>query len=217
MYTICTKSFSNSGCKICTCVCLCCPRWMIIEYLRNIRNHWRTYFMKSRMIETIFPLIIQVTVRPIKAITLGDVHPSATRWSKPGFFCENKQSSLYQTKVRRTCRIAATFFWLILKISLMSRDTVLCEGVTHCELRSRKMSRSSGSSTMTKGRLRRATHKASFMRCLAGVYLDPCENLCIVRASSESAGTHFCTCRVRLLVLSSWRILVILIDGRLVK
>ena len=45
----------------------------------------QAYFTKSRISDLITPSEAQWTVNPINEMTLGDVHPSAHRWSFPGY------------------------------------------------------------------------------------------------------------------------------------
>ena len=180
-----------------------------------------SHLTKSSIVDWIRPSpVAQWTVRPINEMTLGDVQPSAHRWSFPGYaYVVVYVRSEYELHIQlRTLRISETLTRLILNISCTSHDTVTREGTSTLLLRSVKISMSSSSSTIVKGRWRRATQSAIFIRNFCGVYVEPCANAVIVlQPGASTPRSHALAWRTKLLVLSSCRTRVTLIDGDLVR
>jgi len=77
------------------------------------------------------------------------------------------------------------------------------------------MSTNSSSSTMAKGRCRRATQMASFIRNLCGVYVEPWANAAMEDEPRVETPVHDLAWRTKLLVLSSWRMRVTFMEGDL--
>ena len=168
--TVFVQTFWDASGKVAARMSFWCPVTYISKKPRSDARNWATHLTKSSMVDPILPSApAQWTVRLINEMTLGDVQPSAQRWSFPGYAWGEINARSKWNMRARTLRIAATLTRHMSNIALTSCDTVKCDGTSTLLSKSVKISLSSSSSTIAKGQWRRATQIASFMRNFCGV------------------------------------------------